>query len=101
MVGALALALLLGQSEPVPASMLIWSTSKSQAEAEASVAAFRTASAEWPYFKWDGEWPQIVDSAKVKGLKGGSFVVALGVCFPPEGEPLSKALKVLAPDVTV
>ena len=100
---ALLLVVTLAQSpnaEAVPATMLIWRTEQTRARAEAALAGFKAASRDWEYFKWEPSWPRTVEIGKVVGLKPGSFVVALGVCFPPEGEPLAGALKVLEPSVT-
>lgn len=102
MFAGLVLAAILAQAnaEQVPATLLIWGGGKTRAEAETALTAFRAASKQWPFFRWEPLWPQLLESGKVPGLKAGSFVVALGVCFPPEAEPLVAALKVLEPAVT-
>jgi hypothetical protein len=95
----LALSLALSQTEPVPATMLIWGGGKTKADADASMEQYKAASKDWGFFKFEPGWPKILESAKVPGLKPGFFIVALGACFPPEAEPLLAALKVLEPAI--
>ena len=87
-------------AEAVPATMIVWSTARTRGEAETQLSAATAAAKGWPYFAWAAGWPQILESNRVTGLKPGTFVVALGACFPPEGDPLLGVLKVLEPGVS-
>jgi hypothetical protein len=83
----------------VEGEMIVWSTSRSQSAAEEQLrlfGVFRTPLA--PVIEVSG--PTVLESSKVRGLRPGAYVVALGICSKEEVRFPLRIFQALYPDVT-
>lgn len=102
----LVLALLLSwpalAAEPAaprsPSTMILWGGGKTRDEAEASAADFRQRASLWDdLVELAKDYPRIMESASVPGLKPGFQVVVLGVCEAKEGEEFATVFDTFEP----
>ncbi len=82
------------------AEMFIWGGGNTQEDAQASLDQYRDRSAEWSdIVALAPEFPRILESKSVPGLKPGFIIVVLGVCAAPDAATAAKYLKALEPTV--
>jgi hypothetical protein len=84
---------------PTTLQLLIWSGADDRPHAEALLDEYRQRfggdrSSDPTAFELHKPYPQVLESAKVQGLKPGFFIVALGVCAAPDPR-LVKTLSLL------
>lgn len=84
--------------EPPKSVLLVWGGGKTAQEAEAAATDYRERSKDWAaVLLLANDYPRVLKSDTVPGLKPGFHVVVLGVCEPGQGAELERIFDSLEP----